>query len=64
MTTLATDKASQDNGTCTISIEGVGTPVSRLHTGPVARLLARFSKWSDDYASYQMETGTWRKLAL
>lgn len=36
----------------------------KLHTGPVARLLARVSKWSNDYAEYQMDAGTWRKLAL
>ena len=37
---------------------------SKAHTGPVARLLARVSKWSGDYADYQMEVGVWRKLAL
>lgn len=37
---------------------------SKAHTGPVARLLARVSKWSGEYADYQMETCTWRKIAI
>ena len=37
---------------------------SKAHTGPVARLLARVSKWSGDYAEYQMESGIWRKIAI
>ena len=36
----------------------------RLHRGPVARLLARVSRMSGEYADYQMETGVWRKLAI
>ena len=34
------------------------------HAGPVARLLARVSKWNSEYAEFQMESGIWRKLAL
>ena len=64
MTMFATGGDSENTSACTISDEGVGQPDTRLHTGPVARLLARFSKWSEDYADYQMESGTWRKLAL
>ncbi len=51
--------------------EGTNTPEApaaerdtKLHTGPVARLLAQVSKWSGEYADYQMENGVWRKLAI
>ncbi|MYC37852.1 MAG: hypothetical protein F4X66_13215 [Chloroflexi bacterium] len=61
MATFTPDKVSLDTAT-------VATPAApqdaKAHNGPVARLLARVSKWSDDYADYQMETGTWRKIAI
>ena len=37
---------------------------TKVHTGPVARLLAHVSKWSSEYADYQMETCVWRKIAI
>ena len=36
----------------------------RLPGGAVARLLARVSRWTGEYADYQMEAGVWRKLSL
>ena len=61
MTTLTTDKVPK-------TAESPEVPsvlqVTRLHTGPVARLLSMVSKWNGEYVDYQMETGTWRKLAL
>ena len=61
MATLAPDKVSLDTATA----EFPAAPQdAKAHTGPFARLLARVSKWSGDYADYQMETGTWRKIAI
>ena len=57
MATLTPDKVSQDTATA-------APQDAKAHTGPVARLLARVSKWSGDYADYQMETGVWRKIAI
>ena len=59
MATFTPDKVSLDT-----TVTPTAPQDSKAHTGPVARLLARVSKWSDDYADYQMETGTWRKLAI
>lgn len=58
MATFTPDKVSLDTTTPAAPQD------AKAHNGPVARLLARVSKWSDDYADYQMETGTWRKLAI
>ena len=55
------EKVSQDTG-----VSEAMTPVKdgKLHRGVVSRLLAEFSRMNDEYVDYQMETGTWRKLAL
>ncbi len=37
---------------------------SKLHTGPVARLLAKMSRCSNDYPHHQMDSGNWRNIAL
>ena len=50
MATLTPDKVSSD-------AMNVAPQDAKAHTGPVARLLARVSKWSGNYADYQMETG-------
>ncbi len=61
MATFTPDKVSRNTGTA----EFPAAPQdSKAHTGPVAHLLAKVSKWSGDYADYQMEAGVWRKLAL
>ena len=61
MATLTPDKVSVD----TASADFPSAPqYSKAHVGPVARLLARVSKWSGDYADYQMERGVWRKIAI
>ena len=59
MATLTPDKVSPD----TINVP-TAPQDAKAHTGPVARLLAKVSKLSDEYADYQMETGTWRKIAI
>ena len=59
MATLTPDKVSPD----TVNVP-TAPQDAKAHTGPVARLLARVSKWSGDYADYQMETGAWRKIAI
>lgn len=61
MATFTLDKVSLDTATVATT---AAPQDAKAHNGPVARLLARVSKWSDDYADYQMETGTWRKLAI
>ena len=61
MATLTPDKVSLDIATT----DAPAAPQdAKAHTGPVARLLAKVSKLSDEYADYQMETGTWRKIAI
>ena len=59
MATLTPDKVSPD----TVNV-ATAPQDAKAHTGPVARLLAKVSKLSDEYADYQMETGTWRKIAI
>ena len=59
MATFTPDKVSLDT-----TVTRAAPQDSKAHTGPVARLLAKVSKLSDEYADYQMETGTWRKLAI
>ena len=61
MSTFTPDKVSLD---ATIAKAPAVERDTKLHTGPVARLLAQVSKWSGDYTDYQMEEGVWRKLAL
>ena len=61
MATFTPEKVTPDTG---IAEFPAAPQDSKAHTGPVARLLARVSKWSGDYAEYQMEAGTWRKLAI
>ncbi len=61
MATFTPDKVSQDTATTKFP---AAPQDSEAHTGPVARLLARVSKGLGDYADYQMETCTWRKLAI
>ncbi len=61
MATLTPDKVSLDTAS---TDSQAAPPDSKAPAGPVARLLARVSKWSGDYADYQMETGVWRKLAI
>ncbi len=60
MATFTPDKVSPD----TTTVTPAAPQDAKAHTGPVARLLAKVSKLSDEYADYQMETGTWRKLAI
>jgi hypothetical protein len=61
MATFTPDKVSQGSNT---SEAPAAERDTRLHTGPVARLLAGLTKWSNDYAHYQMDSGNWRNLAL
>ena len=37
---------------------------TKVHIGPVSRLLSKVSKWHDENVDYQMEAGMWRKLAI
>ena len=61
MATFTPDKISQGSNTPEAPAAERDT---KLHTGPVARLLSGLAKWSNDYAHYQMENGVWRKLAI
>ena len=63
MATFTPDKVSRNSNVSASEIPVEGRN-SELDTGPVARLLARVSKWSSDYAEYQMENGVWRKIAI
>ena len=69
MTTMITDQVVPEaNNADTEAGAAGGRPAEaeagRLHRGPVARLLARVSRMSGEYADYQMEAGVWRKLAI
>ncbi len=64
MTTFTADRVFEGASNSTSSGEKLSMDESSLHNGPVARLLARVSRWSDLYASYQMESGAWRKMAV
>ncbi len=37
---------------------------TRLHRGPVARLLSKVSKMTGEFAEYHYESGVWRNIAL
>ena len=37
---------------------------AKVHTGPVARLLAKVSRMGDVHAKYKLDKCTWRELAL
>lgn len=70
MTTMITDEVIPEasNAAADAGADAAGgRPAAadgRLHRGPVARLLARVSRMSGEYADYQMEAGVWRKLAI
>lgn len=68
MTAMITDQVIPEasNAADTAADAAGGRPAEsgRLHRGPVARLLARVSRMSGEYADYQMEAGVWRKLAI
>jgi hypothetical protein len=61
MATFTPDKVSLDT---TLGTASAAPQEAKAHNGPVARLLARVSKWSGDYADYQMATGAWRKISI
>ena len=66
MATMIAEKVSAEGGAAA-EAAAAGAPAERagrLPGGAVARLLARVSRWSGEYADYQMEAGVWRKLSL
>lgn len=64
MSVLATDKVS-DGSTDELSAAPQET---KLHRGPVARLLTKVSQWAGDYAEYQVEYQlkkcAWQKMSI
>ena len=61
MATLTPEKASPDTEMAEVRPQ---PQEGKLHKGPVSRLLAKVSRMNGEYVDYQMEAGTWRKLAL
>ena len=61
MATFTLDKVSRNANAAEFS---AAEQDPKLHTGPVARLLAYVTRWSSDYAHYQMDSGNWRNLGL
>ncbi len=61
MPTDTPEKVSSDNDVAEVQL-----PVndSKLHGGPVSRILSQVAKMHGDYIDYKMEAGIWRKLAL
>ncbi len=66
MAAMIADQVSTEGGTAA-EAAAAGAPAERagrLPGGAVARLLARVSRWTGEYADYQMEAGVWRKLSI
>ena len=66
MVAMIAEKVATEGGAAA-EAAAAGAPAERagrLPGGAVARLLARVSRWSGEYADYQMEAGVWRKLSL
>ena len=66
MAAMISEKVSAEDGAA-VEAAAAGVPAERagrLPGGAVARLLARVSRWTGEYADYQMEAGVWRKLSL
>ena len=60
MSVLNTGKVSDGS-----TAELPGAPQeTKLHSGPIARLLAQVSQWAGDYADYQLEKCAWRQLSI
>lgn len=66
MATMIAEKVSAEGGAAVEAAAAVvqAERAGRLPGGAVARLLARVSRWTGEYADYQMEAGVWRKLSL
>ena len=67
MVAMIVDQVSAEGGAAAEAAVPAGVPAERagrLPGGAVARLLARVSRWTGEYADYQMEAGVWRKLSL
>lgn len=60
MANLTVEKNTPDTGT----VVPVEPQEPRLHRGPVARLLAKVSRLTSEYADYQMEHCEERKLHI
>lgn len=66
MVAMIAEKVSAEGGAA-VEAAAASVPAERagrLPGGAVARLLARVSRWTGEYADYQMEAGVWRKLSL
>ena len=37
---------------------------ARLHSGPIARLLAGFSKLAEEHAAYKLSKCEWRQISI
>ena len=57
MDRLSPKKATTDIGASEVTGKAQGA-------GPIARLLAGFSRLGNEYAAYKMDSCDWRKLAL
>lgn len=64
MVAMISEKVSVEGGAGVGAAAAPAERAGRLPGGAVARLLARVSRWSGEYADYQMEAGVWRKLSL
>ena len=64
MATMIAEKVSVEGGAGVEAAVAPAERAGRLPGGAVARLLARVSRWTGEYADYQMEAGVWRKLSL
>ncbi len=61
MANCTVDEAIPDKGAVEVRLKGEDT---KLHTGPVRRLLAKVSKMTSDYTEYKLDNCDWRRLSL
>ena len=65
MVAMISEKVSAEGGAAVEAAAVVPAErAGRLPGGAVGRLLARVSRWTGEYADYQMEAEVWRKLSL
>ena len=63
MSVLTSDKVTTEANTTTPGPSAAERD-AKVHTGPVARLLAKVSHWAGEYSEYQFENCYSRRMVL
>ena len=61
MNTNTIEKTSTETATTTHQAE---TQEARLHSGPIARLLAGVSRLAEEHAAYKLSRCEWRQISI